>query len=433
MLTAFTTLLAAAHAQGINIRIAPGAADVPLALPKPEVPGGGANAAADEVWDAVKTDLSFSGYFTLQDPGSYVEKGKGVEPGQFDMAAWTLIKTSVLVKTRVLPAGDKGCDPGGAKMCADVYVYWVPTGEKLGAQRYRGSPDAARHLGHAIANRVLELTTGTVGIFGTRIAAVGSKSGNKEIYLMDLDGHGVQPVTRNGAINLSPAWSPECGSIAWTSYKKANPDLYVKDLGSGRTRTISNVRGINTSPDYSPDGASLALARSVEGGDSDIFVVDARTGKELRTLTSGGGIDVSPDFGKDGRSIAFASERSGGSQVYMMPTGGGEAKRITFAGDFNIDPVISPDGAKVAYVGRSQGGFDIYVCDADGRNPVRITQDMGDNEDPTWSPDGKYLVFSSTRTGRSEFWISTADGRHQTRITSTGGWTQPTFCPTVPE
>src|SRR6185503_3329538 len=108
------------------------------------------------------------------------------------------------------------------------------------------------------------------------------------------------------------------------------PDLYVKDLGSGRTRTISNVRGINTSPDFSPDGGSLALARSVEGGDSDIFVLDARTGKELRQLTTGGGIDVSPDFSADGSKVAFASERSGGSQVYVMPAGGGTGTRVTF-------------------------------------------------------------------------------------------------------
>lgn len=435
MWTLLQTLCLPAAAQGINITIAPGAADVPLAVPQPALPAADPEGRWNDVWDAVKSDLAASGYFQLQDPKSYVEKpsgpgsGKGVEPGEFDFAAWTMIRTSVLVKTRVWPAGHAECDPGGARMCADVYVYWVPTGERLGAKRYRGSPDAARHLGHAIANHVLVLTTGHAGVFGSRILAVGSKSGNKEIYVMDLDGHGVQPVTRNGAINLSPAWSPDGTQVAWTSYKKANPDLYVKDLGTGRTRTISNVRGVNTSPDFSVDGSLLALARSVEGGDSDIFLVDARTGQLVRQLTTGGGIDVSPDFSSDGQTIAFASERSGGSQVYLAGVTGGEAKRITFAGDFNIDPVISPDATKVAYVGRSQGGFDIYVADIDGRNPIRITQDMGDNEDPSWSPDGRYLVFSSTRTGRSELWISTADGRHQSRITTSGGWTQPAWMP----
>jgi TolB protein len=422
----------AAFAQPIRIEVA-GGADIPLAVPTPELPAGGEpKAAANEIWDAVWTDLQISGYFKMQDPKSYIEKGKGAEPGQFDMAAWNMIKTTVLVKIRVWPAGHASCDPGGAKLCADAYIYNVPTGEKLASKRFRGTADTVRHLGHAIANKVLEVTFGVPGIFGTRIAAVGSKTGNKEIYAMDSDGHGVTSLTRNGAINLSPAWSPDGRSIAWTSYKKANPDLYVKDLPTGRTRTISNFKGVNTSPSFSPDGTMISLARSVEG-DSDIFVVDSRTGAEIRRLTNGGGIDVSPDFTPDGKRLAFASERSGGSQVYTIGVGGGEAKRITFVGDFNIDPVISPDGEKIAFVGRSQGGFDIYVCDADdGRNVVRLTQDMGDNEDPTWSPDSRYLVFSSTRTGRSELFISTADGRHQTRITNSGGWTQPSWAPGMP-
>ncbi|MEZ4236114.1 MAG: Tol-Pal system beta propeller repeat protein TolB [Myxococcota bacterium] len=420
-----------ARAQSIVIQV-PGAADIPLALPNPELPAGGEpKAAAGEVWDAIWTDLEMSGYFKMQDPKGYVEKGKGSEPGQFDMASWELIKTTVLVKVRVWPAGHANCDAGGGKMCADAYIYNVPTGEKLASKRFRGTSDSVRYLGHAIANKVIEVTMGVPGIFGTRIAAVGSKTGNKEIYAMDNDGHGVVALTRNGAINLSPAWSPDGRSFAWTSYKKANPDLYIKDLPTGRTRTISNFKGVNTSPAFSPDGTIVALARSVEG-DADIFLVDSRTGAQIRRLTNGGGIDVSPAFSPDGKSVAFASERSGGSQVYLGGVGGGEAKRITFTGDFNIDPVISPDGKKVAFVGRSQGGFDVYVCDMDGRNLVRLTQDMGDNEDPSWSPDSRYVVFSSTRTGRSELFVSTADGRHQTRITSSGGWTQPSWAPGMP-
>ncbi|MCB9687344.1 MAG: Tol-Pal system beta propeller repeat protein TolB [Alphaproteobacteria bacterium] len=423
-------LCQSALAQGIIIDV-PGSADIPMAVPKPQLPATEPAALAEEIWSVVFHDLEFSGYFEMQNPSGYVEKGKGVEPGQFDMNAWTLIKTTVLVKTRVYPAGHAACDPGGSKMCADVYVYYVPGSQKLASKRFRSTAEGARQLGHAIANQVLLATTGSPGVFGSRLAAVGTKTGNKEIYLMDLDGHGVTPVTRNGAINLSPAWSPDGSQIAWTSYKKANPDLYVKDLGTGRTRTISNVKGVNTSPDFSPDGTKLALARSVEG-DSDVFLVDARTGTEIRRLTSGGGIDVSPDFVPGGADIVFASERSGGSQIYRMPVGGGEATRLTFAGDFNVDPVVSPDGTKVAYVSRSPSGFDVLVADLETKNVTRITQDMGDNEDPTWSPDSKYVVFSSTRTGRSELWISTADGRHQSRLTESGGWTQPAWAPAAP-
>ena len=182
-------------------------------------------------------------------------------------------------------------------------------------------PRPPRHLGHAIANHVLEVITGRRGFFGTRLVAVGTQTGNKEIYVLETDGRGVQAVTRNGAINLSPAWSPDGMEVAWTSYKKANPDLYVKNLGTGRTRILSNMRGVNTSPTFSPDGRHVAMSRSSDG-DSDIFVLDARTGALVQRVTKGGGIDVSPTYSPDGKRLAFASERSGGSQVYVSPVGG---------------------------------------------------------------------------------------------------------------
>ena len=421
---------AQAQEQGIVFRIKP-SGDLPLAAPMPVLPQGTGQVESQLARDAMWLDLDMSGYFALQDPSTYVEKDKGVEPGSFNFADWDLINTVVLVKTRMWGPGAEECG-GGDRICADLLIYHVPSESQLSpTKRFRSSARGARHLGHAMANHILEVVTGQTGYFGTRLAAVGTQSGNKEVYVLDSDGQGIQAVTRNRAINLSPAWSPGGREIAWTSYKKANPDLYVKDLTTGRTRTLSNVKGVNTSPVFSPDGSLLAMSRSVDG-DSDIFVLDAGTGAVVRRLTRGGGIDVSPSFSPDGATLAFASERSGGSQVYVMPSEGGEAKRVTFNGDFNIDPVIAPNGSRLAFVGRSQGGFDIYVCDLDGRNLVRLTQDMADNEDPTWSPDSRYLVFSSTRTGRSELWISTADGRHQVQITQGGGWTQPSWAAPAP-
>jgi len=408
-----------------------GGKDISVALPAPQTPSGDPEGASSEVYDTLLRDLEISGYFSIVDPNAYIEQGKGVEKGTFDMKDWSFLKVDVLVKTRVLPAGDTDCDAGGKKVCADVFVYYVVNGDGLLEKRFRAEGKSARYIGHAMANAVILSVTGRKGIFGAQIAAVGAQSGNKEIYLLDIDGRGVTNVTRNGSINLSPSWSPDGRSLAWTSYKKSNPDLYVKELGSGSTRVISNKRGINTSPAYHPSGGQIALTRSADG-DSDLFVVDAGTGEQVKQLTRGGGIDVSPHYSSDGGMIAFASERSGGSQIYLQNTASGDAKRVTFVGDFNSDPVISPDGSKLAFVGRSEGGFDIYVCDIDGRNVIRLTQDMGDNEDPSWSPDGTYLIFSSTRKGRSEIWLSTADGNHQVPITRSGGWTQPTWSPVLP-
>lgn len=428
MLFCFFALISTASAQGIIIDV-PGSAEVPLAIPKPAKVSGATQKAVNSAWEALRKDAEMSGYFELQDPGASLDKNPGLAPGDFPFDPWRLTETSVLIKSRIYGKGSPECD-GADRICADAYIYYVPTGETLASKRVSAPSAQPRHLGHGIARELLAAAIGVDSWFGQSLVAVGSHTGNKEIYLLDSDGHGRRAVTRNRAINLSPAWHPAGNQLAWTSYRRANPDLYIKELSAGRTRPLSEVRGVNTSPAFSPDGRTVAMSRTLDG-DADVFLLDAAKGDVIRRLTTGGGIDGSPVFTPDGQSIVFASERSGGSQVYIVGVRGGAARRITFHGDFNTDPVVSPDGTRVAYVGRWAGGFDIYVADLDGGNVVRVTQDTGDNEDPTWTPDGRYLIFSSTRTGRSELWISTADGRHQTPITQGGGWTQPSFQPTV--
>lgn len=415
-------LAPSAHAQsaGFVVHVA-GGREVQLALPRPA--HGGAEAALSEsIWSTIDNDLRQSGYFTLVDPAAAIDNG-GVEPGSFAFDSWSKLKVAVLVKTRIPEPATCGKPD---TVCADAWVYYVVNGQVLASNRFRAETGSQRALGHSIANEVVYAVTGQRSHFGSRLAAVGRKGGNKEIFLLDSDGEGVSPATRNGSINLSPAVAPGGGQLAWTSYKKGNPDLYIKDLRTGRARVLSNLDGINASPAFSPDGSLVAMARS-NGGNSDIYILDAKSGEVVRRLTNDAGIDVSPDFSPDGRRIVYASEQSGGSQIFIADATTGSTTRLTMDGSFNTDPVFSPDGSKVAFVGRDGGRFDVFVINADKSGLLRITQNMGDNEDPSWSPDGRYLVFSSTRTGSSQLWMSTADGRVQSQVTASGSWTQPVF------
>jgi len=407
--------------QGLHIQInKPGGQDLPLALPRPQ----GSSPEIDPLWDLVRNDMELSGYFRVLNPQAFIEApNAGLKEGEFRYSDWEVPGATALAKTALEVLED-------GRMQAQVFVYDVPGRQKLLGRSFTFNPNQLRQAGHRISNLIIEAVGGEPGIFNTRFAAVSRRSGNKEIVVFDVDGENIRPVTRNGSINLQPAWSQDGTKLAFTSYRRGNPDLYLADLVRGKTRPLSARPGINSGAAFHPNDQLLALTLS-NRGDSDIYTVSAN-GRDSKRITRSSGIDVSPTWSPDGSRIAFASERSGGVQIYTMDANGGSAQRLTFDGNHNTDPAWSPRDGRIAYVSRD-GRFDVFTIGTDGAGRVRITEDMGNNEDPTWSPDGRYLAFSSTRTGASHIWMSTADGIHQKQITKGGGgysnpsWSPPTW------
>lgn len=386
----------------------PGERAVPIALPLPK----GSTGAERQLWEIVRRDLEISGWFRIVNPDATLEpETAGVRPGEFAFSDWTPSGAAVLGKTLTQSTG--------GNLAAEVWVYELGGGTKLGEKRFTAPATGVRALAHRVANEIIWLVTNERSFFDTRFTFSGKFSGNKEIFIADADGFNLRGITKNGSINLKPRWNPAGNAIAFTSYAAGNPDLYVADLQKGDIRRISHRIGINTGGTFSPGGRSLALTLTV-GSDSEIFSIDPATGAELARLTASPGIDCSPAFSFDGSQIAFVSERSGGPQIYVMAADGSGARRVTFSGNHNVDPAWSPKGDRLAFVGRD-GAFDVFTVRLDGSGMERITQGAGDNEDPSWSPEGSYVAFSSTRSGGSHIWIASSDGLHQVQVTSGGG------------
>jgi len=291
--------------------------------------------------------------------------------------------------------------------------------------------DGARHLAHRFANDIIYRLGGAInGITLSQIAFISSRSGHKELWLMDYDGAAQHQLTRLNSISLSPRISPDGDRIAFVNFGKG-VQLAMFSVELNRTVAFPSFGGTNVTPAWSSDGRKLAFSSSMRGN-PNIYVSDA-SGANLRRITEGPGPDVSPVWNpKTNSQIAFVSGRSGLPQVYIIEADGANLQRMTDTG-YAVSPSWSPNGQFLAFAWRrnygpgAPGGQDIYIMDVATRQWVQLTHDSGLNDFPSWSPDGRHIVYESRHGARSEIWSMLADGSKARALTSSGNNSQPNW------
>lgn len=373
---------------------------------------------AREMGEVIAFDMNMSGV-CMAEIKEQLDLSGGLFFTETDFNPWLKGGYDLLVRGEYSVRGDD--------LTVEFRLFDVPNRKMMTARRFLGRVKDLRRFAHTFADEILLAMTGERGCFTTHIAFVTTQGGNKEIAVMDWDGHDVRQLTRNGSINLNPDFSPNGREIIFTSYKRHNPDLYRRPLSSPAEVPVSTREGLNITGAWSPDGSRIALALSKDGN-SEIYTI-ARDGSGPVRLTSHPAIEVSPSWSPDGSRIAFVSDRLGKPQIFVMNADGSGVRRLTTNGGYNVNPRWSPKGDRIAYARMEGGGFQIHVINADGSGDTPLTS-SGSSENPAWSPDGRLIAFSGKRGGGDAIYVMRADGSGETRVSTTGGRsTQPAWQP----
>lgn len=287
--------------------------------------------------------------------------------------------------------------------------------------------DMARTIAHRFADEIiLRLGGGINGIAETKIYFVSSRTGSKEIWVMDYDGQNQHQVTRLGTISISPRVSPDNTRLAFASLDRAGWSIRMYSLELNRPVAFpaGTAGGSNQSPAWSADGSKIAFSSS-RTGDPELWVADA-SGGNLRRLTNFRGPDVSPTWNpRTNAQLAWVSGRTGEPQIYIMDQDGSNIQRLTDGG-YAISPSWSPNGQCLTfswnrkYGPGAPGGQDIYFMDIASMRWLQLTHEAGSNDFPSWAPDGRHIVFERAIGGHTQIWSMLADGTDQHQLTQTG-------------
>jgi dipeptidyl aminopeptidase/acylaminoacyl peptidase len=184
--------------------------------------------------------------------------------------------------------------------------------------------------------------------------------------------------------------------IAWSSSRSGNHELYILELPSLNIRRLTHNDFVDFFPRFSPDGQKLVFSRSTEPWVSerdserwDTWIMDLASGQEQRVAQGG----TTPRW-VDGKKITFQR----GRQVMLKDLKSGRETVLLDGSDPEVDariytPQLCPTHRNLlAFTARGKL-HGVYVASLAEQRYVRF----GDGCEMGWFPDGRRLLWIETK------------------------------------
>ncbi len=255
---------------------------------------------------------------------------------------------------------------------------------------------------------------------GHRIAFTCTRGDYNQICLINVDGTGFNQLSDIEASNYYPVFSPQGGSLLFSSNRNGAFDLYLLSFDERDLFQITHNVGNVVSPDYSPDGTRIVFVNQTESLSSSIWIVNA-DGLNPHLVYQGLNTIVATNWSPDAGTIAYAMSRGvvNEYEIFLMDSDGKNSRQIS-QGMLGIGGSIdwSPDGKYLLIYAGPVGDKDIFRIELASGQVTQLT-DGGNNAAATYSPDGKYIAFNSLRNNdQADIYIMNSDGTNQQQLTN---------------
>ena len=242
---------------------------------------------------------------------------------------------------------------------------------------------------------------------GKKLAFFSSRSGQKQLHLLDLASGKVRQLTRTNERLHSFDWSPDSTRLAILMDAKAPPLVIAPRIGPGEGET--RAKPIEY---YDRLGWRFSYAGEETPGTSEIFILDVASGV-LRQLTDddrewgryGHGAQVYSISWNDPETILTVSRtvkdeefQLKNSDIFEISVADGNVKQITDRIGPENTPVASPDGRYIAFTGYDEKGLtvhvnELYVFDRQTGKTRSLTPKLDrDVANPIWRSDSRAIL-----------------------------------------
>ena len=260
--------------------------------------------------------------------------------------------------------------------------------------------------------------------YSKNILFVSDRTGNQEIYRMNLDTKKTQNLTNNPADDMNPQVSPDGRFIVFYSDRNGTNAIYRMNLKDLTVTQLTKDSGEDYDPQYSPNGQKIVFKSTRNDKLGDIFIMNADGSNEVNlTAKYNTTEEWGPKFSTDGKKIFFVRRRNGSAltdELYLMGIDGSNVTRLTNNNVPDWYPAVNPKNDNLVYISRTDPNAkdDLYSMDTN-QKITQLTKLPGNDNDPSWDKNGNKIIFVNDNDGNYDLYLMNTDGTGIERIQKT--------------
>jgi dipeptidyl aminopeptidase/acylaminoacyl peptidase len=184
--------------------------------------------------------------------------------------------------------------------------------------------------------------------------------------------------------------------------KTGDPDIWLMDLTRGGTQRFTFGPSLNASPVWSPDGTLIVFRTTRNGGFVDLYQKSSAGGgdedpvlrKDAQLAAGGQAISIFlTDWSSDGRQLLYSATGSYGSELWLLPLlGDRKPANLLRSPSQLMHANFSPDARIVAYTSSESGKYEVWVETAP-RSDRKQQISINGGYEPRWRADGRELYY----------------------------------------
>ena len=224
--------------------------------------------------------------------------------------------------------------------------------------------------------------------------------------------------TEEAEITLTPLPTPiggGIGQIAFASDREGIPQIYLVNVDGTGIEALTSMPDGACQPSWAPDGTAIVFISPCPGSEetypgAGLWILELES-LEPRPLTSAPGGDYDPAWSPGGDRIAFVSEREGRPQIFMVNIDGAEVANIHEFFAREVQPAWSPADNVLLFVSYRNAIPQVWFMADTGENDQRFSRGDLDDAHPAWSTDGQVVVWERRIGGVPRIYASRFEDR----------------------